>query len=143
MADSSLTQRPPHLVTAAAVVDRSGTQTLLVLPSDLPRWSFLSDHVEGGEPLGQAVRRQAQNLGGLVRFDVLEPHLAVQQDLVDCGGGDVRHVVHVFAVVADPAEKLATTGDPLQWFAIDTLPQPLDPGVRLHLREAVRMVRSD
>jgi hypothetical protein len=69
----------------------------------------------------------------------------VQQDLVDCGQGEARHVDHIFAVVAGPDEptggfELPTDpGDAeVGWFDVSALPQPLAPGVRLHLHSALR-----
>jgi ADP-ribose pyrophosphatase YjhB (NUDIX family) len=126
-------------MTSAAVVDATGTRTLLVRPAASPRWGLISGHTDGGEPLGQACRREVRNGAGLVNVTVIEPHLAVQQDIIECGDAETRHVDHVFAVVADPDEPLAEGGDELRWFDLRALPEPLNPGVRLHLHEAVRM----
>ena len=61
----------------------------------------MSGHVEGGEQLAESARRQVHEQTSLRRFRVLEPHLSLQQDLVDCQDAQVRHVEHVF-VVPDP-----------------------------------------
>ena len=125
------------------MLNRTGTRALLVSTGEHPRWQLASTHVDGGELLSQAVRRELRDECGLLRFDVLEPHLAVQQDIVACQGVDRRHVDHVFAVLADPvdsgpAEDTGERGD-LGWFDLDRLPEPLAPGVRMHLHQAVRV----
>ena len=134
----------PHLLASAVVLDAGGTRVLLARTGQYRRWNLVGGHVDGGEPLTEAARREVRDRGGVRRFRVVEPHLAVQQDLVDCGHGEARHVDHIFAVVADVDEP---TGDfdvqdpgdaELGWFAVSALPEPLAPGVRLHLRSALR-----
>ncbi len=136
--------RLPHLLAAAVVVDAPGRRVLLVRDPDRPRWTLPSGHVEGGEQLAEAARRQVREQTGLTRFRVCEPHLALQQDLVDCDGAQVRHVEHVFAVLCDPAEPVHD--GPLDrdgraaWFGIRELPADLAPGVPLHVGSALRTV---
>jgi ADP-ribose pyrophosphatase YjhB (NUDIX family) len=135
----------PHLLASAVVLDAGGTRTLLARTGEFRRWDLLGGHVEGGEPLAEAARRAVRDLGGVGRFRVISPHLAVQQDIVDCGRGEARHVDHIFAVVAEPDEPagdfdLDAPEQDLGWFAVTDLPQPLAPGVSMHLRSARREV---
>jgi ADP-ribose pyrophosphatase YjhB (NUDIX family) len=126
------------------VLDAGGTHTLLVRVGEYGRWGLLGGHVEGGEPLAEAARREVRDGGRVGQFTVLEPHLAVQQDLLDCGHGEARHVDHVFAVVASPAEPIEEVASAesaeaaLGWFALSDLPEPLAPGVAMHVRSARR-----
>ena len=135
----------PHLLASAVVLDAGGTRVLLARSGEYRRWNLVGGHVTGGELLVEAARREVRERGGVRRFRVVEPHLAVQQDLVDCGQGEARHVDHIFAVVADVAEPTGgfeVDDDPADaevgWFAVSALPQPLAPGVALHLRSALR-----
>jgi ADP-ribose pyrophosphatase YjhB (NUDIX family) len=136
----------PHLLASAVVLDAGGTRTLLARTGEYRRWNLLGGHVEGGEPLAEAARREVRDGSGLRGFRVVEPHLAVQQDLVDCGNGEARHVDHVFAVIADPSEpaepldEAASAEAEVGWFSVSDLPAPLAPGVRLHLHSALREV---
>jgi ADP-ribose pyrophosphatase YjhB (NUDIX family) len=103
----------------------------------------VTGHVEGGEQLAEAARRQVVEQAGMSRFRVHEPHLALQQDLVECGEGQVRHVDHVFLVVLDPVEPVhdgpqdreGATG----WFGVRDLPADVAPGVALHVGSATRL----
>jgi ADP-ribose pyrophosphatase YjhB (NUDIX family) len=128
------------------VVDTPGRHVLLVRDRHRPRWVLVSGHVEGGEQLAEAARRQVREQTGLTRFRVTEPHLALQQDLVECGDAQVRHVEHVFAVVSDPSEPVQL--GPLDrdggaaWFGVRNLPADLAPGVALHLGAALRAVEA-
>jgi 8-oxo-dGTP pyrophosphatase MutT (NUDIX family) len=137
--------RLPHLLAAAVVLDATGRHVLLARDAARPRWVLVSGHVEGGEQLAEAARRQVVEQAGITRFRVQEPHLALQQDLVDCregGEGQVRHIEHVFLVVVDPVEPVhdgpqdrdGSTG----WFGVRDLPPDVAPGVALHLGAAVR-----
>ncbi len=136
----------PHLLASAVVLDAGGTRTLLARAGEYRRWDLVGGHVEGGEPLAEAARRLVRDRGGVGKFRVVEPHLAVQQDLVDCGQGEARHVDHLFAVVVDVSEPTGgfAEDDPAEaevgWFAVSALPEPLAPGVRLHVRSALREV---
>ena len=135
----------PHTLASAVVLDAGGTRVMLARSGDYRRWDLPRGHVVGGESLVEAARRQVRERVGVSRFTVLEPHLAVQQDLVDCGQGEARHVDHIFVVVAAPQESsggFEVDSDPgdaeVGWFAVTALPQPVAPGVSLHLRSALR-----
>src|SRR5207247_1621098 len=107
----------------------------------VPRWRLAGAHVEGGEPLAETARRAVREQTHVERFELLEPHLAVQQDLGTCDGVETRHVDHVFAAVTDPLTDVGpgpVDGVAASWFAVDGLPRDIDPGVRLHLSQAVR-----
>ena len=135
----------PHLLASAVVLDAAGRHVLLVRDAELPRWRLAAEHVHGGEPLAEAARRAVRDRAHLVRFVLHEPHLAVQQDLCTCEGSQTRHVDHVFAVVADPMTDIAAEpGDGVgtAWFATEALPRDIDPGVRLHLSQAVRVAAA-
>lgn len=134
----------PHLVTSAVVLDAGGTHALLVRVGEYRRWGLPGGHVEGGESLVESARRQVREQVGLAQFHVVEPHVSVQQDLVDCGFGEARHVDHTFAAVADAAEPVEVTpadeagSADRGWYALTALPEPLAPGVRMLVRAAVR-----
>jgi ADP-ribose pyrophosphatase YjhB (NUDIX family) len=131
-------------MTSAVIMDEAGTRVLLVMPEARPRWSLVTGHAEGGETLAEAARRQVREQTGVSPRRVLEPHIAVQQDRFDCGqsdSGPVRHVEHVFAVLADPAELIHTEpGVAAEWFPVLALPAPLAPGVRLHVSGSARSI---
>ena len=123
------------------VLDAPGRHVLLVRDRDRPRWRLPAGHVQGGEQLAEAARREVREQTGLTRFAVTEPHLALQQDLVDCGGSQVRHVEHVFLVTCDPAQIVQPgplDGAGSAWFGVRDLPDPLTPGVALHVSAALR-----
>jgi ADP-ribose pyrophosphatase YjhB (NUDIX family) len=129
------------MMASAVVLDAAGRHVLLVRDDERPRWRLVGSHVEGGEPLAEAARRAVREQTDLGRFRVLEPHLAVQQDRFVCGDVEVRHVDHIFAVVADPLTEVRTEAGRhtrAAWFPTDSLPHAVDPGVRLHLSQAVR-----
>jgi len=136
----------PHLVVSAVVLDPDARHVLLVRDGRHARWRLVGGHVDGGEPLSEAVRREVRDQTGLSRFRVIEPHLAVQQDLLPCGEVEALHVDHVFTVVTDPAE--AVVEGPLDdsgqaaWHHVRALPDAVSPGVRLHLGSALRAVDS-
>lgn len=133
---------PSHLVASAIVVDAAGTRVLLWRHGDLRRWGPPGGHVDGDETLSTALVRAVAEHTGLTRVRVLEPHLAVVQDVADCGtGSEVRHVDHLFVVVADPDDELSVEpGAELGWFPLTDLPQPLVPGIGMHLRAGARAV---
>jgi len=137
---------PPHLVVAAVVLDPTRSRVLLARTST-GRWALPEGHTEGGEALAEAVRRVVAEQGGPNRVRVVEPHLAVSQDVVGCPTVEqpVRHVTHQYLALADDAEEGAAAGAPaaqpvpeLSWFPVSQLPDPLQPGVGLHLRAALR-----
>ncbi len=125
----------PHLMASAVVLDPTGHRTLLVQVGEYRRWGLVGGHVEGGEPLTEAVRRELRGQTGMLTFRVLEPHLGVEQDILDCGHGEVRHVDHVFAVMAEE-----TSDADLTWFDVTDLPDPLVPGVRMHIHAGQKAV---
>jgi ADP-ribose pyrophosphatase YjhB (NUDIX family) len=137
-----VTESRPHLLVSAVVLDEGALRTLLVRTEDVPRWSLISGHTEGGETLTEGALRQVREKSGAAVMRVIEPHVAVQQDRFDCGVGDagaVRHIDHVFAVIADPAEALRVEpGVAAEWFPVLALPEPLAPGVRLHIVGSAR-----
>jgi ADP-ribose pyrophosphatase YjhB (NUDIX family) len=108
------------------------------------RWQLVGGHVEGGETLSEAARREVREQTGLTRFRVIEPHVALQQDLLECRGVQARHIDHVFAVVVDPVDPVVEgfldDDQHLGWFAVSELPEPLAPGVRLHLSGTRRLL---
>ena len=127
---------------SAVVLDATGRHVLLVRQPTQPRWGLVSGHVEGGEPAGESARRHVREQTGLSRFQVVHPHLAVQQDLLDCGDVQALHVDHIFAVRVDPSEvvvegPLDPSGEAV-WFPVRQLPEPLAPGVRGHVLAALR-----
>jgi ADP-ribose pyrophosphatase YjhB (NUDIX family) len=138
--------RLPHLLAAAVVVDATGRHVLLMRDPARPRWTLVSGHVEGGEQLAEAARRQVVEQTGISRFRVAEPHLALQQDLVECGEGQVRHVEHVFLVVVDHSEPVHDGPNDRDggtaWFGVRELPADVAPGVALHLSAGVRALEN-
>jgi ADP-ribose pyrophosphatase YjhB (NUDIX family) len=134
----------PHLVVSAVVVDGEARHLLLVRDAPAARWHLVTGHVVGGESLAEAARREVRERTGLTRFSVVEPHLAVQQDLLECHGVEARHIDHVFAAVVSAAEPvvegLLDEAGLVGWFHAHHLPDPLAPGVRLHLAGTTRLV---
>ena len=128
----------PHLTASAVVLDVTGARTLLIRSNDGHRWTLVGRHVTSGEPAAEAARRALTEQTGLTGFRVIEPHLGLQQDLTDCGTGVTRHVDHVFLIQTDRVHTAADVTDGAAWFAVANLPQPLEPGVGLHVRSAVR-----
>jgi ADP-ribose pyrophosphatase YjhB (NUDIX family) len=131
-------------VASAVVVDRGARHVLLRRLEAHGRWQLVGGHVAGGETLSEAARREVREQAGLTRLRVIEPHVALQQDLVECRGVQARHVDHVFAVVVDPTEPV-TEGfldedQRVGWFPVSELPEPLAPGVRLHLSGTRRLL---
>lgn len=135
-----------HLVAGALVVTADGSQTLLRRDREVGRWAPVGGHVDDGETLVAAVHRVLAEAAGLTRVRVVEPHLAVVQDVGPCpsASGPVRHVDHLFLVVADAEDPLAVEpGAEVGWFALDALPEPLVPGVGMHLRAAARAAAAE
>jgi ADP-ribose pyrophosphatase YjhB (NUDIX family) len=129
------------MMASAVVLDAPARHVLLVRDDELPRWRLVGVHVEGGEPLAEAARRAVQEQTDLGRFQLMEPHLAVQQNRFVCGEVETRHVDHVFAAVADPQTEVEVSRGRhtrSSWFAVSELPTALDPSVRLHLSQAIR-----
>jgi ADP-ribose pyrophosphatase YjhB (NUDIX family) len=130
------------MVASAVVLDAEGTWTLLVRDHERRRWTLVSGHATGGEPLAEAARREVRDQTGLTRFVVVEPHMAVQQDLLPCQGVETRHVDHVFAVRVDALTDISlgpVDGWPdACWLSAAELPWDVAPGVALHLRGALR-----
>ena len=120
---------------SAVVLDPTGRRTLLVPVGEYRRWGLVGGHVVRGEPLAETVRRELRGQTGMPTFRVLEPHLAVQQDILDCGQGEVLHVDHVFAVMAEESGDVDLT-----WFDVTDLPDPLVPGVRMHIHAGQKAV---
>ncbi len=127
----------PHLVASVVVLDAGLGRTLLVRSPDGHRWTLVTGHVTGGEPIAETARRELAEQTGLTGFVVDEPHLGVQQDLADCGAGPARHVDHVFLARTDQIEPTPTAGS-AQWFPVSDLPAPLAPGAGLQVRSALR-----
>ena len=138
-----MTASQQHDLVGVLPVDPAGTQVLLARDPDVGRWGVVSAHLEERERPLSAVVRTLRDGTGLVPLRTLEPHLAVLQDVYTCPGGSkpVRHVEHVFAVVADPQAPLG--GDQphqLGWFPVRALPEPLVPGLHLQVRAALRLL---
>ncbi|MCU0266688.1 MAG: NUDIX domain-containing protein [Actinomycetia bacterium] len=134
-----------HLLASALVVDSDGSRVLLCRDPRVGRWGPVGGHVGGAETLTAAVQRVLAEATGLTRVRVVEPHLAVVQDVVPCpaAAGSVRHVDHLFVVVADPADPLTPEpGAAVAWFGLDALPDPLVPGIGMHLRAAARTMAT-
>ncbi len=135
---------PAHLTASAVVVTPDGTRVLLLRHRRFGRWGPLGGHVEGAESLPDAVRREVAEESGLTDVRVLETALGVTQATVTCGRAEeVRHLDHLFAVVADPEHPLtAEPGSALAWFAVGALPEPAVPGLSKWVSAAAGAARG-
>lgn len=135
-----------HLLASALVVSADGGQVLLRLDPENGRWGPVGGHVDEGDTLVATIHRVLAAAAGLTRVRVVEPHLAVVQDVGGCASaaGPVRHVDHLFLVVADPDDRIAADPEAeVGWFPLDALPEPLVPGIGMHLRAAARAATAE
>ena len=87
----------------------------------------------------------AENAYAALRHDIIRGVFRAEQPLrldrhpVPCGGAQSEHldVQYLALVPADAQEVMSDESDDLRWFAVDALPDPLDPSVRALIDNAL------
>ncbi len=117
-------------VTASAVV-RSPAGVLLHRHKRLGLWLQPGGHVDAGETLPGAARREAIEETGVPAEHATDPPRIVHVDVHPGGRGhthlDVRYLMH--APAADPRPPAGESQD-VAWFALDVAIALADPGLR-------------
>jgi 8-oxo-dGTP pyrophosphatase MutT (NUDIX family) len=129
-----------HLTASALVMDEHRTRVLLTLHPKVGRWLQLGGHVETGDAsLREAARRETIEEGGIADVTISESPLRLDRHPVPCGGAQSEHldVQYLALVPADAQEAISDESDDLRWFAVDALPDPLDPSVRALIDNAL------
>jgi 8-oxo-dGTP pyrophosphatase MutT (NUDIX family) len=132
--------RVGHLTASALVMDEHRTRVLLTLHPKVGRWLQLGGHVEAGDAsLRDAARRETIEEGGISDVTMSATPLRLDRHPVPCGGAMSEHLdVQYLALVPSGArEVMSDESDDLQWFAVDALPDPLDPSVRALIDNAL------
>lgn len=125
--------RVGHLTASALVMDEHRARVLLTLHPKVGRWLQLGGHVEAGDAsLREAARRETIEEGGIADVTISATPLRLDRHPVPCGGAMSEHldVQYLALVAADAQEVMSDESDDLRWFAVDALPDPLDPSVR-------------
>lgn len=133
--------RVGHLTASALVMDEHRTRVLLTLHPKVGRWLQLGGHVEPGDgSLREAARRETIEEGGIADVTISAAPLRLDRHPVPCGGAMSEHldVQYLALVPADAQAVMSDESDDLQWFAVDDLPDPLDPSVRALIDNALR-----
>ena len=133
MIDESWYRRPPGIpehVSAGGVVVRvkdGGVSVALVQEGEHPQYVLPKGHVEEGEELAQAARREIQEECGLTSL-TLRAALGLRERL------DYRKAswkrTHYFLFMAEQVEAVPTTQGrhaSVEWFPIDALPSMFWP----------------
>lgn len=129
-----------HLTSSALVMDEHRTRVLLTLHPKVGRWLQLGGHNEAADPsIREAARREAIEESGIADVTVSSTPLRLDRHPVPCGGAMSEHldVQYLALVPADAREAISAESDDLRWFALDALPEPLDPSVRALIDAAV------
>jgi 8-oxo-dGTP pyrophosphatase MutT (NUDIX family) len=130
-----------HLTASALVMDEHRTRVLLTLHPKVGRWLQLGGHVEVGDAsLRDAARRETIEEGGIADVTISERPLRLDRHPVPCGGAQSEHldVQYLALVPVEAQEVISDESDDLRWFAVDALPDPLDPSVRALIDNALR-----
>jgi 8-oxo-dGTP pyrophosphatase MutT (NUDIX family) len=129
-----------HLTASALLMDEQRTRVLLTLHPKVGRWLQLGGHVEIGDAsLQDAARREAIEESGIEAVRISEQPLRLDRHPVPCGGAQSEHldVQYLALVPTDAQEVMSDESDDLRWFAVDALPDPLDPSVRALIDNAL------
>lgn len=129
-----------HLTASTLLMDEHRTRVLLTLHPKVGRWLQLGGHVEIGDAsLQDAARREAIEESGIEVVRISEQPLRLDRHPVPCGGAQSEHldVQYLALVPADAQEVMSDESDDLRWFAVDGLPDPLDPSVRALIDNAL------
>lgn len=122
-----------HLTSSALVMDEHRSRVLLTLHPKVGRWLQLGGHNEQTDAsISAAARREAQEESGIDDVVISAIPLRLDRHPVPCGGAMSEHldVQYLALVPADAQEVISDESDDLRWFAVDALPEPLDPSVR-------------
>lgn len=129
-----------HLTSSALVMDEHRSRVLLTLHPKVGRWLQLGGHNEEADAsIRAAARREAQEESGIADVVIGQAPLRLDRHPVPCGGAMSEHldVQYLALVPADARAVISDESDDLRWFALDALPEPLDPSVRALIDSAV------
>lgn len=122
-----------HLTSSALVMDERRSRTLLTLHPKAGRWFQLGGHNEEGDAsIRDAAARETREESGIDDVTVSALPLRLDRHPVPCGGRMSEHLdVQYLALVPSSAQAVMSDESlDLRWFALDALPDPLDPSVR-------------
>ena len=129
-----------HLTSSALVMDEQRTRVLLTLHPKVGRWLQLGGHNEPVDgSVRDAARREAIEESGIPDVAISAEPLRLDRHPVPCGGRMSEHLdlQYLALVPADAREVKSAESDDLRWFALDALPEPLDPSVRTLIETAL------
>ncbi|GAB3207848.1 NUDIX hydrolase [Marinactinospora thermotolerans] len=136
--------RPGHLTASAAIVDPSGTATVLTLHRSIRLWLQLGGHCEADDAtLADVALREATEESGIPGLRLLPGPIRLDRHAVPCGGGSV-HLDVQYAVVAPAGatlSRLVDESDDLGWFPVADLPEPTDTACRSLVSAAAEAAR--
>lgn len=130
-----------HLTSSALVMDEHRTRVLLTLHPKVGRWLQLGGHNEAVDAsVRDAARREAIEESGIPDVVISGEPLRLDRHPVPCGGRMSEHLdlQYLALVPTDAREVMSEESDDLRWFALDALPEPLDPSVRALIETATR-----
>lgn len=122
-----------HLTSSALVMDEDRTRVLLTLHPKVGRWLQLGGHNEATDAsVRAAARRETVEESGIADVTISAEPLRLDRHPVPCGGRMSEHLdlQYLALVPAHAREVMSDESDDLRWFALDALPEPLDPSVR-------------
>lgn len=139
---------PAHLTAGAAVIDSTGTRTLLVHHPKVGLWLQPGGHCEPTDAtLADVALREAREETGIAELRIVGGPVLLDRHRAPCG---VEHHLDVmFAAVAPPDAVPVRSAESIdvRWFdtemlLADELPEPTDDAVRTLVRLALDRVRS-
>ncbi|KUP96574.1 NUDIX hydrolase [Thermobifida cellulosilytica] len=136
---------PGHLTASAAVLDASGSRTVLTLHRKIGLWLQLGGHCEPGDSsLAAAALREATEESGIAGLQLLPVPVRLDRHAVPCGGGSWHLDVQYAAIAPEGAEPVVDPAESagLGWFDVAALPEPSDDACRALVAAAARAVRA-
>lgn len=133
--------RVGHLTSSALVMDEDRTRVLLTLHPKVGRWLQLGGHNEAHDAsIREAARRETVEESGIGEVSISARPIRLDRHPVPCAGMMSEHldVQYLALVPADATAVMSDESDDLRWFAVDALPEPLDPSVRALVETARR-----
>jgi 8-oxo-dGTP pyrophosphatase MutT (NUDIX family) len=130
-----------HLTSSALVMDVDRSRVLLTLHPKVGRWLQLGGHNEAGDAsIRDAARRETIEESGITEVLISDAPIRLDRHPVPCGGQMSEHldVQYLALVPTDARAVMSDESDDLRWFALDALPDVLDPSVRAIIDTAVR-----